>query len=336
MARIHFWLAGAEGGSIYRGVMPGMSLQWLGHQVTWGQKLPPDAPVLDVLVGCRVAQAGPSQLLRELKDFGVRIVIDLDDDYFHLDPTNPAGVEWIGARQRQLADNLRLADVVTCCSEVQARVLREYADNVRVVPNGLPAQMLGEVREYAPETLTVGWAGTTSTMADLPMAARALNRIVDYRGGVQVRLVGVDGAQALRAGVRAHERTKVSGWIADFNVYLQHVKRFDVWVAPYRDTAFNVAKFATKWLESSVAGIPLIASAIEPYKAVIRHGENGFLVPVGQEHLFGRYLKELIDDPGLRKRIGMAARAQASGSILQAVNSQWQAAICPPAKAVAA
>jgi glycosyltransferase involved in cell wall biosynthesis len=63
---------------------------------------------------------------------------------------------------------------------------------------------------------------------------------------------------------------------------------------------------------------------------VIRHGENGFLVRY--EHEWGRYLKQLADDPGLRQRIGMTARGEASGSIMQALHHQWEAAVRVPAE----
>jgi glycosyltransferase involved in cell wall biosynthesis len=119
------------------------------------------------------------------------------------------------------------------------------------------------------------------------------------------------------------------GWVERHEHYMQAVGEWDVWVAPYRDIPFNAAKYPTKFLESSILGIPLIASDIEPYRRVIRHGENGFLVK--REHEWGRLLKQLADDPELRQRVGMTARGEASGSILQALNVQWQDALTAPA-----
>lgn len=338
MSRIHFWTADAGGSGIYRGVMPAMSLDWIGHQPSAGPRLPDDwhAQGYDVVVGCRVAKAGPSRTWREMKDRGIRLVMDLDDDYFHLDPSNAVAYQlWSDPVLRQgLVDNIAISDTVTCCSEPLAAILREYHDDVRVVPNGLPAQYLGEVRDYNSEQLSVGWAGTSSTMNELPEVVRALNRIADYRrpGGVVVRLVGIDPNTAIRCGLKG-KRLGALGWVENFGHYLQAVSAFDVWVAPYRDIAFNRAKFATKFLEASMLGIPLIASDIEPYRRVIRHGENGFLVK--HEHQWGKYLKYLADDPGLRQRIGMAARAEASGSILQALNRQWEAALMAPERVAA-
>lgn len=332
--RFHFWAADSAGSSYYRAQLPGISLQWLGHNVTGGQRLPHDWPQLDTVVGCRIAQPDPTSMWQILKhETGIRLILDLDDDYFHIDPTNHAATKaWDRAMQQRLADNMALADLVTCCSEPLAAVLRNYAADVRVIPNGLPAQLLGKPRDYVAEgrPLSVGWAGSSSTVAELPEAVRALNRIATYSrpgGGVQVRLVGITAEHAMSLGLKGRGIGAL-GWVPNVDNYLQACSEWDVWVAPYRDTAFNRAKFATKWLESSVLGIPLIASDIEPYRRVIRHGENGFLVRY--EHEWGRYLKQLADDPELRQRIGMAARGEASGSIMQALHVQWQDALAVP------
>lgn len=325
--RVHFWSADEAGSGFYRAVLPGMSLQWLGHIVSGGMRLPSDWPQLDTIVGCRVAKPEPSKAWRAMKDNGIRLVLDLDDDYFHLDPANVEACHvWDKQMQQRLADNMAMADVVTCCSEPLAAVLRDYAADVRVIPNGLPAQYLGEVRDYSPQVLSVGWAGSSSTVNELPEAVRALNRIAQYPrpGGVVVRLVGIGHEQAMSLGLKGR-RIGALGWVQNHGHYLQAVSGFDIWVAPYRPIAFNVSKFPTKFLESAVLGIPLIASDIEPYRRVIRHGENGFLVK--REHEWGRYLKRLVDDPALRQQIGMTARGEASGSILQALNRQWEAVL---------
>lgn len=333
MGRFHFWAADTAGSSYYRAQLPGISLQWLGHNVSGGMRLPPDWRDLDTLVGCRVAKAEPTKMWQYFKhETATRLVLDLDDDYFHIDPSNAEAVRvWDRAMLRRLADNMALADLVTCCSEPLAAVLRDYAADVRVIPNGLPAQYLGKPRDYAAagRPLYVGWAGTASTVAELPEMVRALNRISQYprEGGVMVRLVGISAEKAMSLGLKGR-RIGALGWVERIEHYLQAVEEFDVWCAPYRSTPFNGAKFPTKWLESSMLGIPLIASDTPAYRAVIRHGENGFLVRY--EHEWGRYLKQLADDPGLRQRVGMAARGEASGSIMQALHVQWQAALTAP------
>lgn len=333
--RCHFWAADTAGSGHYRAYLPATALSWLNHAVSAGMRLPQDWADLDTLVGCRVAKPEPTQMWRHLKEeTGIRLVLDLDDDYFHIDPSNAyASRVWDRDMLRRLADNMAIADLVTCVTEPLADVLRDYAPDVRVIPNGLPAQYLGKSRDYtaAGRPLYVGWAGTSSTVAELPEAVRALNRISQYprEGGVMVRLVGIGAEQAIGLGLKGRQIGAL-GWVERVEHYLQAVEEFDVWCAPYRGTPFNGRKFATKFLEASVLGIPLIASDTETYRRVIRHGENGFLVRY--EHEWGRLIKRLVDDPELRQRIGMTARGEASGSIMQALHVQWQDALTAPAE----
>lgn len=331
----HFWTADRGGSGTYRGLLPGVALGWLGHQVTVSDNAPAGGwDSVEAVVGCRVALPGPSERWRRLGQQGVRLVLDLDDDYFHLDPAAahlPAVRAWSDpARMQRLIDNIALAGTVTCCSDRLADVLSAYHPDVRVIPNGLPAVYLGAPRDYDPPEVIVGWAGTDYTLLELPLAARALRRISEYprAGGVDVRLVGISRAQALTNGVHGPQVGTV-GWVNDFGTYLQAVGAFDVWVAPYRDTAFNRAKAPTKAIEAGFLGIPIVASGIEPYRKAVTHGETGFLVEPGEEHLFGRYVRQLVDDPGLRRRMGEAARDWASQFIMQSLNKQWEQVLQP-------
>jgi glycosyltransferase involved in cell wall biosynthesis len=329
--RIHFWSADNSGSAFYRAHLPALGLSWLGHQPSVGTRMPGkddargDWSELDVVVGSRVAKPGVLPAWQKLKDMGVRLILDLDDNYLVTDPTNQTAHRlWTDPVMRTgLLKAAALADTVTVCSAHLARVMGEHHGDVRLIPNGLPAQYLSWPRDYDPEELNVGWSGSGSTMHELPLAARHLSRISDYRSSISTILVGITQQDALKAGVKG-ARCHAIPFLRKQNDYLQAVHEFDVWVAPYRDIPFNRAKFATKALEAGFLGIPLIASAIEPYAQTVVHGETGFLVPVGQEHLFGRYLKQLVDDPALRQRMGLAGRAQASASILQALNKQWE------------
>lgn len=330
--RAHFWTADRYGSGAYRGHLPGTALAWLGHDVSVG---PGDGRPdtgwdgIEAVVGCRVSTPEATRRWGELHRAGVRLVLDLDDDYFHLDPAAghlQAVLAWSDSdRMRRLIGNIRVADTVTCCSDRLAAVLSRYHGDVRVVPNGLPALYLGVERDYDPAEVVVGWAGTDYTLLELPLAARALRRVAEYPrpGGVRVRLVGISPEQAVANGAHG-ERVGTVGWLDDFGVYLQAVGDFDVWVAPYRDTLFNRAKAPTKAIEAGFLGIPIVASAIEPYTAAVTHGGTGFLVEPGREHLFGKYVRMLVDNPGLRQRMGEAARDWASQFIMQSLNKQWE------------
>lgn len=326
--RTFFWASDAGASGWYRMLLPSQSLKWLPGHDTAANTAINEAwrEAVTCVVGARTCQPGPTKAWREFRDRGVRLVVDMDDDYWHLDPTNPARQVWSAEMLARLEANMAGSDIVTAASTRLAEEIRQHTDTpVVVIPNGLEAQLLGEVRVYDRPRVRVGWAGTSSTVYELPLAARALRRIADYPQ-VDVRLVGIPPVQAAAAGA-GHEHVKTLGWLDTPGKYLEGVASFDVWVAPYRDTPFNRAKFPTKALEAGFLGIPLIASNVGAYAEAVEHGVTGFLVD--HDHEWGRYLKMLVGEPELRRQMGLAARAKASASILQCLNQQWAAVVAP-------
>jgi glycosyltransferase involved in cell wall biosynthesis len=59
-------------------------------------------------------------------------------------------------------------------------------------------------------------------------------------------------------------------------------------------------------LEAMSAGLPVVASAVGGIPGVVRHGENGLLVPAGDAAALEGALRDLITGPGAR-RLGLAA-----------------------------
>ena len=321
---IAFWASGTDGSSWYRCEQPATALSWLGH-TTWASQILPATQQAraDVVVGSRIALPGSLTTWARLKARGVWLVFDMDDDYFSIDPAHRRAHQfWSDPAMRNgLLSAIKMADRCTCASQAQAEVLSRYHRDVVVVGNGLHAGLLAAPRDYRPAQLTIGWAGTDSTADGLAMVSSAVRRVIG--SGTQMVTVGVDRRIVGASGLDL-DWTGIEGWKTPGREYISHVAGFDIWLAPYRDTPFNRAKFPTKALEASVFGIPLIASAIRPYAEWITHDVDGFLVR--RPHEWGGYLKALVQDPDLRERIGLAARAKASGHILQEVGLQWEKA----------
>ena len=60
--------------------------------------------------------------------------------------------------------------------------------------------------------------------------------------------------------------------------------------------------------EGMAAGLPIVASAVGGLSEVLSYGENGLLVPPGDEAAFVDAVCSVIDDPDLGRRLGAAAR----------------------------
>ena len=61
-------------------------------------------------------------------------------------------------------------------------------------------------------------------------------------------------------------------------------------------------------LEGAACGKPLVATDMPGCREIVHSGENGFLVPPGNESALARVLEKLLLDPALRQRFGLYGR----------------------------
>lgn len=79
-------------------------------------------------------------------------------------------------------------------------------------------------------------------------------------------------------------------------------------------------------LEAMALGMPCIATDCPPGAPgeLIRDGENGLLVPVGDEDAMAAAICRLIEDPALRRKLGRNARAIRSVAGTEQICRQWE------------
>jgi glycosyltransferase involved in cell wall biosynthesis len=80
-------------------------------------------------------------------------------------------------------------------------------------------------------------------------------------------------------------------------------------------------------LEAMAAGRALVSSAIGGTNEVVVEGESGLLVPPGDPESLAAALRRLLEDPGLRQRLGAAARERVEQTFTPQVARQQVEAI---------
>jgi glycosyltransferase involved in cell wall biosynthesis len=80
----------------------------------------------------------------------------------------------------------------------------------------------------------------------------------------------------------------------------------DLFVLPTRGEAFGIVA-----VEASAAGLPSIVSRMGGLTDIVAEGETGFLIEPGDVEALTERLRLLVEDAGLRRRMGLAARARA-------------------------
>jgi glycosyltransferase involved in cell wall biosynthesis len=322
--KIRGWAADNGGCRYYRLTVPLAELARRGHDTAAGIRYERGWDDADVVVGARTCNPGPSTLWRRWAAEGRRLVLDIDDDYFSVDPASPAwGFFGRGDVQERLRENAALAAAVTVCTPRLREVMLPYNPNTLLVPNGLPTRLLGWQVPRRDEVVTLGWAGTATTLPDLAVVAGKLRRFLERHPNCELHTIGIPAAEIAATGLR-HERVQVTPWVDGTEDYLRAVD-FDIWVAPYRPIAFNAAKAPTKALEASFLGIPIVASDVGQYRTHVRPDVTGLLV--SRDHEWDLALHELVADPDLRDRMSVAARTQAADHTIEAIAPRWEFAL---------
>lgn len=326
MGRAFFWNADEGGCYWYRMKIVADVLRELGHEIEVSQTYEdPGSGEMHPIVGQRVCNPGPSQSWAQWCHSGRRTVFDSDDNYFAIEPGNGSYEFFQRSQIRlRLMGNAYSSTYTTVCSPMLAQLWAQYCSNVVVIPNGLPARYLDRPRPSNPMPV-VGWVGTDFTLPDLVLAADTLKGVAQS-GRAVVHTIGplrrsMHGAGMLGQGIRN------TSWVAPNEAYLDAID-FDIWVAPYRVTAYNEAKAPTKALEAAFLGIPVVASDTAPYRAFVRHGVNGFLVQKPED--WNRYINTLLNEPQLREEMSANARLIAQEHTIEGLAPLWEQVLFGP------
>jgi glycosyltransferase involved in cell wall biosynthesis len=280
-----------------------------------------------------------ADVARWLREHGKVIVSDVDDWMPGMSPSNP-GYASLGKLSKHLSvtgllDTFRASDCLTVSTPALAEGHARDCGDVRVLPNFLDWRMWDGVEQQSEVErpggrVRVGWMGWLQWHPDDMNVLRGLigpwlerNRHVDFVSiGEPKPGEEPDGYRSVHdvLDVPADRRLVVHG--RRFAELARIVPNLDVGLVPLAGSVFNECKSHLKGLEYSAAGIVPVASPTEPYRSFIRDGETGFLARKPKQWL--RVMDELVNDDGLRRRVGRAAREAAAANTIQEHYGLWE------------
>lgn len=319
--------ADTGGCHFYRIRTPLMAARRLGHDVSWGTEVSAEElNSADVLIAQFLN--GPSDLEGWLSIARApkrpALVYEVDDDLFSIDqmvtPEVAGGkpVLWASPEtQSRVREFLASVDLVTTTTPfLKELYLRNGARRVAVVPNALPDWVLDVPVPAGPSSFTVGWTLSHSHLLDARSFVPHLDKFFsDHEDAV----FGWVGPRNLVGGF---PNQWSAPWIGDVNQYLRWMfGRLTVGIAPLKPGKFNRGKSGIKADEYGAFGIPCVVSDFPQYRAVISHGENGWLC---RDHAnFAGYLSQLYNDPSLCVQMGKAGRELVSTRVISKIVPQW-------------
>lgn len=194
---------------------------------------------------------------------------------------------------------VQISHTVLAGNDYLAAFARQHASNVHVMPTTVNCDLVTPRSEPSPAKIpTIGWIGSHSTAPYLEAILPALQQLARrYRFRLLVvgagRSISLDAAECINLPWEAQRETR------DF-------QSLDIGIYPLPDTDWSQGKCGLKAIQYGAVGIPCVCSPIGVNRQIVRAGETGLFANSQEEWVAA--LSQLLDDAGLRRRMGAAAR----------------------------
>ncbi len=256
---------------------------------------------------------------------GAKLVVDADDDMFNVHPQNYAyKFHYPGSpKQKILSYLFANADAITVSTEPLKRVMeRMFRAPVTVLPNSIDEsiwnhaqsradeieiftereELTTEVIKPNPEAIRIGWVCSVSHEQDAPVLLEPMKEILAKYPNVEFWCIGWKPL--------IFDELPRTYWVKGTSDYVDYPKflcglGLDISVAPLIKDEFNRSKSNIKWLESTMAGIPVVATDYDPYESIDNY-KTGYLAKNGSQWV--KYLSWLIENK--EKRLELAKNAK--------------------------
>lgn len=311
----------------YRAIVPLGALARRGHTVLWPSKDGSFARmVLDATPSWNVTLMQQStgeddlQAVRRLREHGVAVVWDTDDDIRAVPRSSPAYDRFGGRRglKRTFERSLEIArtsHLMTTPSEHLAAIYRaEGVEHVAVIENAPADDAIVHARRPRHAGVVIGCVAAKEHEDDLKRLriGKLLKRLLGTKPGVSVTAIGCDlGLKDPR--YRHYQKVP-------FEELRRLTLGFDIGIAPLADSPMSRGRSNVKLKEYAAAGAMWLASPLGPYRGM---GETagGLLVDDGD---WLPTLEALVDDPYRRTDLMRSARAWVSGETISSTAPRWE------------
>jgi len=304
--RVYVYPADEYGCGHFRLIWPSRVLQAAGHDIVIvppserqsslqgelkndelvGVRIPEDA---DVVVMQRVTHRHLVRAVSLIRDKGVAVVIDMDDDLTRIHPANPAFGAMHpthGVKDHSWHNTTRACENATLVTVSTPALAQRYGarGHARVLFNCFPEFYLGH--EHT-DSDVVGWGGAVySHPDDLQVMGTTVAQLL--RAGGRFRLVGPPTYAHDALGLDDGTELETSGVVDMHEGWPRELAALGIGVAPLADTQFNAAKSWLKPLEYAALRVPCVISPRTEYVRLHRMGQGVGILAEKPRHWMAR------------------------------------------------
>lgn len=173
-----------------------------------------------------------------------------------------------------------------------------YNHSVSIIPTPI------DTDKYCPEDrkrggeIVIGWMGSVTTLEFLDIMRNTFIYLSKRFHNIRFKIVGGDFS------IEGLSNIISKPWSLEEEI--EDLRSFDIGIMPMPDNEWTNGKCGFKAILYMNIGIPCVCSPIGVNKEIITDGVNGFLASSEDEWI--NKLSLLIENPELRRRLGMAGR----------------------------
>lgn len=223
--------------------------------------------------------------------------------------------------------NLRASRRIICVSDIAKRhLLKNWdvpSDKLVVLSNAVDVERFKPDAELGAHTRAslqlidnplIVFVGSFYQWHDVVTLLRAFTNVLKTNSDARLILVG-DGAERekmmqLSKDLGLEHAVRFTGYVSHAEVS-RYVNMADVAVVPVPNMTQEMWLSPMKLFEYMASGKAVVASAMGQIKDIIKDGENGLLVPAGDEVALANAISRLLEDDPLRIQLGKQAREDA-------------------------
>jgi len=226
-----------------------------------------------------------------VKDFGLKLWVDFDDNLFCLPDWNPAqGFYHSKITKKCLLESMKMADITTVATDEIKEVYAEHCNKIEVIPNAFNDYNFK--LDYKPsKNKIVLWRGSNTHRGDIMPYAENIWSTSEENPEWQFHFMGND-LWYITDNITNLATTEE----LDIIRYFHRIKMISpsIYIVPLAFNKFNAAKSNCGWLEMTYAGAVTLAPNLPEWK-------KPGIVNYDNENQFKALLLELMNDEKMRR-----------------------------------
>jgi glycosyltransferase involved in cell wall biosynthesis len=255
---------------------------------------------------------------------GCQVVMDIDD-HWQL-PVNHLYYNTYQDIAERIERNLMQADLVTVTNSNLLNKVKQFNDNVVVMPNALPygLNQFKDTRVKS-DKVRLFWCGSISHDNDIKILKEPLKRL-QGRKDIQMVMGGYNDSDAYTKSIWDKMFSMFTGNLPSIKLhsasptqYMDMYNYADIVLIPLEDSEWHACKSNLKILEAAAKRLPVICSNVAPYNMDV----DAPVLWVNNQKDWFRYINLLTNNPSLRENLGNELYAWASKRYnFQEINQQ--------------